>query len=125
MAQLPGNPHRFVPIEIGGKPFNLRYGFNQIALLERELGKPAGSIDFMQLGFSGQRAMLWGALIHDKRQAMSIEEVGELLEPYLKDPKAYGEIMEAVARAYTMAFPDPPKEEEAPKNAPATSGIGG
>jgi hypothetical protein len=102
--------YRGVPIEIDGQPLFLRFDFNSLVALEEALGTQ--DFIFGKLGFKGQRAMIWAGLLHNKN-APTLTEVGDMLGPYLKDVKRYGEILEAAAKAYQLAFPDAPKVEEA------------
>jgi hypothetical protein len=104
------NKYRGVPIEVDGQPLFLRFDFNSLVALEEALGTQ--EFVFGKLGFKGQRAMIWAGLHHQK-DAPTLAEVGDMLGPYLKDPKRYTEIIEAAAKAYALAFPDSPKAEEA------------
>lgn len=117
------NKYLGVPVEIGGRPLFLRYDFNALVALEEVLGSP--EVIFGKLGFRGQRALVWAGMQHEKNP-LTIAEVGDLLDPYLKDTKTYAAIMESAAKAYAQAFPDAPKEapEDDSKNAGAATGTG-
>jgi hypothetical protein len=113
--------YRGVPIEIDGQPLFLRFDFNSLVALEEALG--ASDLNFSALGFKGQRALIWASLQHQK-DAPTLTEVGDMLGPYLKDTKRYGEIMEAAVKAYGLAFPDDPKVEATPSGVEAASALG-
>jgi hypothetical protein len=117
---MENNKYRGVPIEIDGQPLFLRFDFNSLVALEEALG--TFDPKFEALGFKGQRALIWAGLQHDKN-APTLVEVGDMLGPYLKDPKRYSEILEAAAKAHSLAFPDALKAA-APAGVSAVSSVG-
>jgi hypothetical protein len=108
------NKYRGVPIEIDGQALFFYFGFNDLCALENALGTSTSNVTFASV--KAQRAFVWAGLQHEKNPP-SIEEVGEMLTPYLKDQKRLSEILEAAATAYAHVFPDQPKTEEAEANA--------
>jgi hypothetical protein len=113
------NKHRAIPVEIGGKFYQLRYDFNSIVELENQTGT-----SYPTSTFKGIRALIWAGLLHDKSQSLSLEEVGNMLTPYLKDRAQYAEINKAAIQAFNAMFPEPTAQDEELKNAPAPAGAG-
>jgi len=104
-------PKKSVPITLGGKTRHLRYDFNALVALEKELGLPISDIGNLAAGsvsLSDLRAFIWASLLHENKD-LTPEEVGEWL-----DFSVVGEIADKVSEAFTGAFPD---IEDTEKNA--------
>jgi hypothetical protein len=82
--------HRFVPITLGGKQYNLRFGALGAFLLQKELGigilEFANRVDNNQLGFMELHALLWAELEsarkaeHQPPTPWTIDNVAELID---------------------------------------------
>jgi hypothetical protein len=109
-----------VPIELGGKTRNLKYGFNALVDLEETLNIPVE--DLLNI-FSGKvklgdlRAVLWAGLKHEE-PGLTVEQVGDMLDVAFNSGENFQKIGEAVAQSITASFPVAPKQPKgrAPKN---------
>ena len=94
-----------VPIQLGGKTRNLKYGFNALVDLETSLGIPIqGLLQVLttKATLKDMRAILWVGLIHEDK-TLTPEDVGNMIES-LSDYEAIGV---AVKTAIEAAFPAP------------------
>lgn len=105
-----------VPIQLGGKTRNLKYGFNALVDLEETLG--VSIQDMMKMFASGAklgdlRAILWAGMKHEE-PGLTPEAVGDMID----GPDDFKAIAEAVRAAMEAAFP-PTKtdgKKASPKN---------
>ena len=94
---------KLVPIELGGKTRNLKYGFNALVDLEETFG--ISIQDFLGVLKTGAklkdlRTILWVGLLHEN-EGLTQKQVGEMLDQS-PDFSALGQ---AIKAAFESAFP--------------------
>jgi len=105
-----------VPVEIGGKTYNLKYDFNAFAVLEekygsieevfsrlREMGEKSGMPPYL---FSTIRALVWAGILHEN-ESLSEKDIGSMLTLRNIAP-----IVEKVTEAIGRAMPELTEEEK-------------
>lgn len=100
------NPHRGdVDLAAGGKTYRLRLDINAIAELEDHTGQSINEIaaalnDPATMRMSLARAVFWGAM-RSTHPEVSIKDAGEIMHE-----AGFAEAMEAVGKAFLLAFPE-------------------
>lgn len=110
-------PVKSVPVELGGKTRNLKFGYNALCALEGALGIPISDIGKKLVGsvdLRTVRGLVWAGLIHESPE-MTLDEVGNMLND---DLARLGEVSTKVGDAFAAAFETLVK----PKNAQAPAG---
>lgn len=109
------NPSRGqVPLVAGGKEYRLSYGINALCELEDAFGKSVQKIvdedlsDENDIRMSSVRKVIWAGLI-DSEPDITEKEAGNIVD-LAKIPVC----MEAVSKAFALAFP----EVKGPRNPP-------
>ena len=101
-----------VPIELGGKMRNIRYGYNDACEIEALCGKTL--MDVYRSGFVGIRAMLWGGLKWQER-GLTPNMVGIWLDEFYEEGGRFddvnGKVMEALMLSGFMKALTPEEEE--------------
>jgi len=84
----------FVIIDLD-KPRKLRYGINQIIILEELIGKSLSEMDLSKLSFKDLRSMIYAGLSWEDKE-ITPELVGDLIDEYSN--------IEEVSKKMTEAF---------------------
>lgn len=114
------NPHRgSVALQAGEKAYTLSFSINAICELEDALDKPVAQIaeglrDERNVRMSTVRSVIWAALLD--HHAVSLEEAGAIASE-----AGIAACMEAVGRAFSLAFPEAKGRARPPKAARAAS----
>lgn len=90
----------FVVVELD-RPRKLRFGMNQLALLEEALGIPVSELGNIKMGVKELRLFLWAGLSWEDPE-LTPEKVGELA-----DEADFAYLAEKVGEALTAAFGQP------------------
>lgn len=90
-------------VDLGGKEYLLKFGFNAVADIEEYFGKGVSHVfNKEQMGFRTIRALYWAGMKWKYR--ITVEQVGELLEKELEETeKSLEDIMKPVIEAVTKA----------------------
>jgi len=91
---------QYVIIELD-RPRKLRYGMNQLAVLEDALGIPVSELTNIKMGVKELRLFLWAGLQWED-PSLTIEKAGELA-----DEADITYIAEKIGEALTVAFGKP------------------
>lgn len=95
MSNVPIPTSPIVSIHLGGKDWQLRYDFNALIRLEKEIGKSAfDATTFQAIRAQDLRAFIWAGLLHQQHD-LTLEEVGSWINP---------QNMKLVAEAIGKAF---------------------
>jgi hypothetical protein len=106
---------RPIPLTLD-RPRTLVLDFNACVAIEDQTGANVLTPGFWRdLGPKHLRAALWGALLHDKKNPLKIEQVGELLDEHLD---RLSEIVAALVEAWGQALPPAKADPEKPANPP-------
>lgn len=100
-----------VPLELGGRTFNIAFDFNCMCELDEVYGDFDKAIKAIDQGIGrlkAIRALIYSA-IKPRYEDITILEVGELLTDIMKDTKKAEYLMKQIDKALTLAMPD--KEE--------------
>jgi hypothetical protein len=103
---------KLVPIELGGKTRNLKYGFNALVDLEETFG--ISIQDFLGVLKTGAklkdlRTILWVGLLHEN-EGLTQKQVGDMIDGY-QDFVVLGQ---AIKAAFEATFP-PLEKKQKPK----------
>ncbi|WP_157014896.1 GTA-gp10 family protein [Mesorhizobium xinjiangense] len=116
------NPHRGqVSLEAGDKAYTLSFSVNAICELEDALDRPVARIaeelnDPENIRMSTVRSVIWAAL-QDCHPGTTIQEAGEIATV-----AGTTAIMEALGRAFQLAFPDAAEGKGKPRPRKAKAG---
>ena len=106
-------PKKSIPVSIGGKTYNLRYGINALASLEDKLDKPISDIGEL-MGKSVRvtllRTLFWAGLIHNNPDITEIE-AGDIMD----NAENIVAISEKVVEALTASFSSGDDSKKVPK----------
>lgn len=100
------NPHRGeVAISVGDREYKLSFSVNAICELEDALDMPVSKIadslnDAAGVRMSMVRTVVWAAL-RDHHEEVTVKEAGQIATD-----AGIPAVMEAIGRAFTLAFPD-------------------
>jgi len=109
----------FVTIETAGRLRRLRFGMNQLALLEDLIQRPVSQLNAATMGMKELRAAFCAGLSWEDRD-LTLEQTGDLI-----DEIGLVTVSEKVGEALEMAFGPAPPVEGAEKNGQAPgSGTG-
>lgn len=97
-----------VPLELGGRTFNIAFDFNCMCELDEIYGdfdKAIKAIDQGKGRLKAIRALIYSS-IKPRYEDITILEVGELLTDIMKDTEKAEYLMEQIDKALTLAMPD-------------------
>lgn len=109
-----GNKYRgIVDVDIDGTTMQLRYGINEIVALEdMRGGKSVSDMFGRDVGIGVIRDALYVGLRWDKTRKLTVERVGEMM-----DPARLGHYAERIGEALKLALVGPSQAD--PQRAPA------
>ena len=112
---------REVRVTLGCKERKLRYDFNGLCDLERQLGRPMFPVisGLSTLPFGDIRDFLWAGIIHENDREASVRAVGEWIAKDLRGGKSLLDfwivIDEALVQSGVFGDPDEMEKKEAAK----------
>lgn len=98
-------PVNSIPITLD-RARHMRYDFNALCLLEETLGIAVADLPKILRGkvrFTALRALLYAGLAHED-DALTLDNVGDMLEALRKKPAALGEVAGVIRMAFEAAF---------------------
>lgn len=113
------NPHRgSVALQVGDRAYTLAFSVNALCELEDALGKPVAKIadglsDPANVRLSTVRALLWAGL-QDYHPGTELKAAG-----LIASEAGIPAVMEAIGKAFSLAFPEPETDTANPKKATA------
>lgn len=113
------NPHRgSVALQVGDRAYTLSFSVNALCELEDHLGKPIAKIadglnDPANVRMSVVRALLWAGL-RDHHDEIDLKAAG-----LIASDAGIPAVMEAIGKAFSLAFPEAETTPANPKTATA------
>lgn len=107
------NPHRGeVALTVGDLEYKLSFSINAICELEDALDMPVAKVaealnDSASIRMSMIRTVVWAAL-RDHHEAVTVKEAGQIATD-----AGVPVVMEAIGKAFTLAFPEPEAQGKA------------
>jgi hypothetical protein len=109
------NPSRgSVAFQVGEKAYTLSFSINALCELEAEMDQPVAKIaksleDPENVRMATVRALVWAAL-RDSHKEIDMKGAGDILEQ-----AGMQECMDAIGKAFTLAFPEAKADANPPK----------
>jgi hypothetical protein len=116
------NPYRgSVALQVGDRAYTLSFSINALCELEDLLGQPVAKIAAQmnkpeEVRMKTVRAIVWAAL-RDHHEEVDLKQAG-----LIASESGVPAVMDAIGRAFTLAFPDQKGGKANPRKAAANAG---